>query len=543
MPREYSSRMIFSDLRVFYQTVYPKDEGSPLVLDIDETKSLKLKYSQNIFSLQVSSINYDYPSLILYSWKLEGFYDGWSRPGEENVIRFTNLNPGHYTLRVRAISSEDRRMVLEERSIDIIVEQPIWLSIWALLLYALILVAIASIALRIIVLRKQRKISDDKIRFFVNTAHDIRTPLTLIKAPLEELSDREKLSKEGTDNLSTALRNVNALLRLTTNLINFERADTYSNNFYVSEYELGAYMTDIVNVFRSYASVKHIDLTYESNFRYLNVWLDKDKMDSILKNIISNALKYTPEGGSVHVYAYETEDTWNVEVSDTGIGIPLDEQKKLFKMHFRGSNAINSKVTGSGIGLLLVWKLVHMHKGKLNFTSTEGKGSCIKVSFPKGEKRYRKAIHRPAPTKEQEQNNEPEQITSPEKGTPDTPAFNTPIEGYEHAQQQTQDAGNRQKILIVEDNDELREYLRRTLAENYHVQVCSNGKSALCIVKEYFPDLIISDIMMPEMRGDELCQKVKNDIDTSHIPVILLTALNTDKTSSTGCKPERMNTS
>lgn len=266
-------------------------------------------------------------------------------------------------------------------------------------------------------------------------------------------------------------------------------------------------------------------------------------MDSILKNIISNALKYTPEGGSVHVYAYETEDTWNVEVSDTGIGIPLDEQKKLFKMHFRGSNAINSKVTGSGIGLLLVWKLVHMHKGKLNFTSTEGKGSCIKVSFPKGEKRYRKAIHRPAPTKEQEQNNEPEQITSPEKGTPDTPAVNTPIEGYEHAQQQTQDAGNRQKILIVEDNDELREYLRRTLAENYHVQVCSNGKSALCIVKEYFPDLIISDIMMPEMRGDELCQKVKNDIDTSHIPVILLTALNTDKTSSTGCKPERMNTS
>lgn len=529
MPREYSSRMIFSDLRIFYQTVYPKDEGSPLVLDIDETKSLKLKYSQNIFSLQVSSINYDYPSLILYSWKLEGFYDGWSRPGEENVIRFTNLNPGHYTLRVRAISSEDRRMVLEERSIDIIVEQPIWLSIWALLLYALILVAIASIALRIIVLRKQRKISDDKIRFFVNTAHDIRTPLTLIKAPLEELSDREKLSKEGTDNLSTALRNVNALLRLTTNLINFERADTYSNNFYVSEYELGAYMTDIVNVFRSYASVKHIDLTYESNFRYLNAWLDKDKMDSILKNIISNALKYTPEGGSVHVYAYETEDTWNVEVSDTGIGIPLDEQKKLFKMHFRGSNAINSKVTGSGIGLLLVWKLVHMHKGKLNFTSTEGKGSCIKVSFPKGEKRYRKAIHRPAPTKEQEQNNEPEQITSPEKGTPDTPAVNTPIEGYEHAQQQTQDAGNRQKILIVEDNDELREYLRRTLAENYHVQVCSNGKSALCIVKEYFPDLIISDIMMPEMRGDELCQKVKNDIDTSHIPVILLTALNTDK--------------
>ena len=244
--------------------------------------------------------------------------------------------------------------------------------------------------------------------------------------------------------------------------------------------------------------------------------------------IVADFNRYNAMNGNT-IYDIYVDNEQRIWMANYPIGIPLDEQKKLFKMHFRGSNAINSKVTGSGIGLLLVWKLVHMHKGKLNFTSTEGKGSCIKVSFPKGEKRYRKAIHRPAPTKEQEQNNEPEQITSPEKGTPDTPAVNTPIEGYEHAQQQTQDAGNRQKILIVEDNDELREYLRRTLAENYHVQVCSNGKSALCIVKEYFPDLIISDIMMPEMRGDELCQKVKNDIDTSHIPVILLTALNTDK--------------
>lgn len=246
-------------------------------------------------------------------------------------------------------------------------------------------------------------------------------------------------------------------------------------------------------------------------------------------------MKYTPEGGKVHVYVYETEDTWNVEVSDTGIGIPLNEQKKLFKMHFRGSNAINSKVTGSGIGLLLVWKLVHIHKGKLSFTSTEGKGSCIKVSFPKGEKRYRKAMHRPIPLTEKEQErkklNDLEPITPAKESTPDLPVATavTSVEGYEDAQLKTQDADNRSKILVVEDNDELREYLRRTLAENYHVQVCSNGKSALYIIKEYFPDLIISDIMMPEMRGDELCQVVKNDIATSHIPIILLTALNTDK--------------
>ncbi len=532
LPRQYKTRMIFSDLRVFYQTVYPKDEGSPLILDIDETKSLQLKYEQNIFSLHVSSINYDYPSLILYSWKLEGFYDGWSRPGEENIIRFTNLSPGHYTLRVRAISNEDRRIVLEERSMDIIIEKPIWLSIWALLLYMLIFIAIAIITLRIIVLRKQKKISDDKIRFFVNTAHDIRTPLTLIKAPLEELAGSKALTKDEFDNLSIAIRNVNTLLRFTTNLINFERADTYSNTFYVSEHELGAYMTDTINLFQSYASIKHISLTYESNFRYLNVWLDKDKMDSILKNLLSNALKYTPEGGNVHVYAYEEEETWSVEISDTGIGIPLDEQKKLFKMHFRGSNAINSKITGSGIGLLLVWKLVHLHKGKLSFTSTEGQGSCIKVSFPKNERHYRKAIRRLNSEKGKEQNLEKdnELVLSLEESIPDIPvAATTSVEGYEDAQQQIQDDNNLQKILVVEDNDDLREYLRRTLAKSYSVQTCSNGKSALFIIKQYFPDLIISDIMMPEMRGDELCQIVKNDMVTSHIPIILLTALNTDK--------------
>lgn len=534
LPRDYKSHMIFSDLRVFYQTVYPKDEGSPLVMDIDETKSLQLKYDQNIFSLRVSSINFDYPSLILYSWKLEGFYDGWSRPGQENIIRFTNLNPGHYTLRVRAISNEDRRIILEERSMQITIEQPIWLSIWALLLYALFFIAIASITLRVIVMRKQRKISDEKIHFFVNTAHDIRTPLTLIKAPLEEITVRETLSKDGMDNLNTALRNVNALLRLTTNLINFERADTYSNKFYVSEYELGAYMTDIVSAFSSYASSKRIALTYESNFRYLNVWLDKDKMDSILKNIISNALKYTPSDGSVHIYAYEAEGYWNVEVSDTGIGIPLAEQKKLFKMHFRGSNAINSKVTGSGIGLLLVWKLVHIHKGKLYFSSTEGKGSCIKVSFPIDKKRYHKAMLRPVPKKEKEleKDEEPVRTDATNEDTPNTPAAVVSpfsIEGYEDAQQQVLNDDKRQKILIVEDNDELREYLRRSLEENYQVQTCANGKMALLIVKILFPDLIISDIMMPEMRGDELCQVIKNDIETSHIPVILLTALNTDQ--------------
>ncbi len=423
LPRSYSSKMIFSDFKLFYQTIYPGDEDSPLKA------------------------------------------------------------------------------------------QPFWLTFWAMLVYTAILCLIAIVLLRILILRKQRKVSDEKIHFFINTAHDIRTPLTLIKAPLEELREKEELSKEGISNMNTALRNVNALLRLTTNLINFERADVYSSELYISEHELNTFMNEIFNAFQQYANIKHINFTYESNFRYMNVWFDKEKMESIFKNIISNALKYTPENGNVQVFVSETSDSWSVEVRDTGIGIPANEQKKLFKLHFRGSNAINSKVTGSGIGLMLVWKLVRLHKGKINLSSIENQGSVIKITFPKDSKRFRKA-HLATPSKQRIEN-------TIDNVPPPSPEI------YENAQKK--ENINHRRILIVEDNDELRNYLSQTLSEEYFVQVCSNGKEALTIIPEYKPELVISDIMMPEMRGDELCQAIKNNIETSHIPVILLTALNNEK--------------
>ena len=515
LPRNYSSKMIFSDFKLFYQTVYPGDENSPLKESINDTKVLKLEYNQNIFSLQVSSINYDYPSNILYSWKLEGFYTEWSKPSSENTIRYTNLAPGAYTLKVRTISNEDKRIVLEERSLDIIIAQPFWLTFWAMLLYAGILSLIAAILLRIFILRKQRKVSDEKIHFFINTAHDIRTPLTLIKAPLEELREKEALSKEGISNMNTALRNVNALLRLTTNLINFERADVYSSELYISEHEINTFMNEIFNAFQQYANIKHINFTYESNFKYMNVWFDKEKMESIFKNIISNALKYTPENGNVQIFVSETTDSWSVEVRDTGIGIPASEQNKLFKLHFRGSNTVNSKVTGSGIGLMLVWKLVRLHKGKINLSSVENQGSVIKITFPKNSKLYRKA-HLATPGKQQRQ-----EIKTISDVPPPSPEIYETVQKKKNA--------DHQRILIVEDNDELRTYLSQTLSDDYTIQVCSNGKEALIIIPEYKPELVISDIMMPEMRGDELCKAIKNNIETSHIPVILLTALNNEK--------------
>lgn len=504
------SRMIFSDFHISYQPVFPDGKDSPLQDCIDRTEVLKLKHNQNTFSFNVSTINYDSPENTLYSWKLAGFYEKWTQPGVNNLIRFTNLPPGKYTLHIRALSKEEHDVVFEERTMKIIITQPFWSSWWAILFYVLLVIWGFSFIIRVINLRKQKKISDEKTQFFINTAHDIRTPLTLIKAPLEELMEEETLSEIGIIRTQTALRNVDSLLRLSSNLINFQRADVYSSKLCVSEYELNTYMKEVRDAFMNYASIKHIDFTYESTFNFLNVWFDKDKMDSILKNIISNSLKYTPENGKVSISVSNTNDSWKVVINDTGIGIPSTEQGKLFKLHFRASNAINSKVTGSGIGLMLVGKLVSLHGGKINVESVEHQGTTVKIVFPINNKNLQSSGLKPSSESE---------IETPELTAPGT--FKYVVNAANNA--------DLQRILIVEDNDELRSYLISLLSPSYNVQACGNGKEALIIVKEFWPELILSDVMMPEMRGDELCIAIKNDIETSHIPILLLTALGEEK--------------
>lgn len=510
MPKTGDSHMIFSDFRIFYQTVYPNDPNSPLTKDIDQIEKLNLKYMQNTFSIRVSSINYDYPSDILYTWQLEGFYDGWTTPSDEGTIRFTNVAPGTYTLRVRSVSKEDNKHVLQERILKITVAHPVWLSFWAICIYVLTIILATYVIFRLHSMRREKKASDERTRFFINTAHDIRTPLTLIKAPLEEIQQKENLSEESQANMLTAMKNVDTLIRLTTNLINFSKANVYSSSLRISEHELNTYMEGIYHAFYSYAEAKQIKLDYKSNFEYQNVWFDKEKMDSITKNLISNAIKYTPAHGEVHIITRH-DNNWSLEITDTGIGIPAKEQKKLFKLHFRGSNAINAKITGSGIGLMLVWKLVRIHKGKISIESVENKGTRVKVIFP--QKQFRS---QQVPTKTVQQENV-------------VPVSPSAVSPHTYKDQYRQHVQNAQRILVVEDHDDLREYLSHTLSEAYQVETCTNGKEALKIIPEFKPDLVLSDIMMPEMRGDELCSAIKNNILTSHIPVILLTALNDEK--------------
>lgn len=520
LPSNYSSKLVFSEFITYYKSPDEKEKETILKSNIDETKKIYLKCNQNVFTFKLASINYDNPSNILYSWKLDGLYNEWNKPSRESTIRYTNLNSGKYKFCIRAISNENGK-ILEEKSIDIVIKPPFWRSIWAFIVYIILLILITRVPLRYYNMRKEGKISNEKIHFFINTAHDIRTPLSLIKAPLEELTDKENLTDEGKMNLETAIKNTNTLFKLITNLINFEKTEMYSSKMRVGEYELFTFLDELLDHFQPYAESNHIKLVYESNFRFLNVWFDKEKMESILKNLISNAIKYTSQNGEVHIYAFSTVDYWGIEVSDTGIGIPESEQNKLFRLFFRGSNAINSKVAGSGIGLLLVRKLVNLHKGTIGLKSKENEGSTFKISFPQGHKHFKKnqlewdlEIDHNSHIEE-----DFEQTCTSERSSQILPPT---INRDSHLK--------RQRILLVEDNDDLRAYLQRSLSESYYLYTASDGQEGWNITQSVKPDLVISDIMMPNMRGDELCTKIKNDINTSHIPIILLTALN-DKTN------------
>ena len=501
LPREFKSKMVFSNLNIHYQQMLPGMEGSPLTVPIDQTEKITLAHDQDIFSIEVSSINYDRPSRILYSWKLEGFYNEWTKPNQRNLIRYMNLAPGDYTLKVRAILLDDGR-TLEERSLRIHVDPPFSQTMGAYTIYILIGVLTIFIIMRYLWMRKESMLSHEKIQFFINTAHDIRTPLTLIKGPLSEISRTEQLTEKGKENLQYAIRSTDSLAELANKLIDFQKEERYTSIINVSLCDLNQYIANFTEMFRPYSRKKGILLTFEGTESPLEGWIDVNKMDSILHNLLSNAMKYTPEGGQVKVILQGNNTHWSVEISDTGIGISASDQKKMFKQLFRGQNAINQRITGSGIGMLQTYRLVKRHLGNITVTSEENKGTTFHLRFPTDHKKY---IHHKDTV-----SNESVPYFIPE------PTDNS---SYKPSPQTAP------SLLIVEDNPDLRNFLRQSLAESYRITEAQNGQEALETIAQEQPDLIISDIMMPVMRGDDLCQTLKDNMETSHIPIILLTAL------------------
>lgn len=466
-----------------------------------QTGKMSFSHSENTLIVHFESINYQYQHDIQYQYYLEGYDHQWSVPSSYQQARFATLPPGSYTLHVKAMGRSNGR-ILGESTLRIHIAQPWWNSWWAWIVYLSIFGAIVYFGWDYYRERLHRKYYDDKINFFVNTAHNIRTPLSLVLAPLADLAKDTTLGDKSRKFLEMALRNGDKLLRVVTELLDFQKIAVAKTQVHLQNVELSVLLRQQVDKFHISAQEKHISLRLTICGQHV-FSTDLSMMDLIFENLLSNAVKYTPVGGTITVSASVDEVGKQVciQVSDTGIGIPKSDARYIFQSFFRASNAVNSQEMGSGLGLMLTRQLVQKLGGKLTFESEEGKGSAFLVVLPDNGYVDVSVSSKPSSLPETSDNfvSTDEKIKS-EESLKDT-------------------------LLFVDDNEDLRQYIRMAFADQYHVVDVESGETALKYLSENGEcDIVVSDVMMPGMQGDELCRSIKENKETSWLPVILLTA-------------------
>ncbi len=487
----------FTAFNLFYQRVAVNSKNSPLNKVIDKTEHLTLNNSQRSFSFEFINVLSSLHSKTLYSWKLEGFDKEWSASTKEHKAVYTNVPSGDYKFIIKATNIENQRESVT-RYIELTINPPFWASSFALFIYFILISAMAYFVIRYWKNRIEVKHSEERIRFFVNMAHDVRTPITLVKAPLNEI-EHENLTDNGRSALSLAQRNLDKLFNLITQLLDFQRVESDAMQLNVEETALNEFMTNAIGNFSQLAKEKNIELDIILPPDEFNVWIDRKKLTLCLENLLSNAIKYTATAGKIQARVSTNESLLFIEIADDGIGIPLKNQKNLFERFFRAENAINSNETGSGIGLMLTKKLVLMQKGKISFKSIERLGTTFTLEIP-----CSKDVFKPT---ELIQKND----------------FSNNIIEEEDIEESI--SLKKIKILLVEDNNEIRDYLSKQLRREYRVEEAPDGNKALELAKKIAPDFILSDIMMPGIDGFELCSILKRNIETCHIPILLLSSL------------------
>ncbi|WP_294593547.1 hybrid sensor histidine kinase/response regulator transcription factor [uncultured Bacteroides sp.] len=481
----------FTDFRIDNIDISEAMNMRPKLMQMLADSTVVLSYRHNSFTVGFESISFRYQSNIVYEYMLEGFDRGWNSPGRNEQLRYTNVSPGKYRLYVQS-RSLNNGIILSSRSVDIIICQPWWNTWWAWLLYIITLCSIVAIIIRSKQQQLMRRYMNEKITFFISVAHDIRTPLTLVKAPLDELHHDSTLHDRAAQAVQLARSNLDKLLNMLSQLLDFERMEHPNMKPRIEAVSLSQIVGELVIAFQPLCQQKNLTLKTNEIDNNLYVWADTNLLNRILTNLLSNAIKYTSAEGNVGIRVKAEGDKIKITVADTGIGISSKEQKKLFTSFFRASNAINSGASGIGLGLLQAKRFASLLKGDIKFTSTEGKGSEFTLILNK---------------------------------------VTTAISTHNHYSETTETAENvasgdsdKDLLLIVEDNDELRRYMRQLFEPLYRVIDKSNAAEALECMETQYPSLVLTDVMMPGMQGDEMCHRIKSNPTTSGIPVILLTA-------------------
>ena len=492
---------------------------------VTNTDRFELDHQDNTFSVMLSTFSYDNPEHIIFLYSVNG--DKWIRLQQgKNEITFSHMPPGTYSFRVKAMDNKDMSDI-HEFTIHI---HPAWyFSIWAEIVYLLMLAAAIAWYLNMRRRKEQdhlrlqehihaEEMTEAKLRFFINISHEIRTPMTLIVAPLLSLLKDDK-DPQRQSVYKTIRRNAERILNLINQMMDLRKIDKGQMAMRMSETDIIGFTKDIYNLFGQQAKTKNISLIFKHDDESLNVWIDRGNFDKVLMNILSNAFKFTPSGGEIIISIKHDVQHVTIAVNDNGEKIPEDKLEKIFQRFYQNASITNDRQTGTGIGLDLTRSLVELHHGTITAANNaNGHGCTFTVTIPMGNGHLKPE----------------EMIVACDEKNNDNPLNESNIDDNAEEEvniTQKPDTGNkrRQTIVVVEDDMEIRTYLSNELGDEFRIIECADGKEALPVILREIPALVISDIMMPEMDGNTLCSKIKANVNTNHIPVILLTAKSRDE--------------
>lgn len=527
-PNTFKPKLFFSKLRINNSLVQPgKNSNNDFDLpeDIAFIKDLELNYNQRSIAIDFSSLHFWQPEKNIYAYKLEGHDKDWSySSGSGNTAIYSNLSPGKYTLLLKG-SNNYGIWSDEIKSLDLEIYPPLFLSKLFLFIYFLLALGIIIFALRfysarlhlrneVKLARLEKEHSEEiaitKQQFFTNISHELRTPISLILPPIQQALGKSDLDEKTKSLLKLAEKNSNRLMRLVNQILDFRKLEQDSLELKVVSFDLVSFCKELCELFVDKAARNEVQFRFHSELGSCLIWADKDKLETVLYNLLSNAFKFTSKSGTVEflLKSHLADEKFKkggveIQIHDTGIGIDAEDQARVFDRFYQTSKAKKME-SGSGIGLSMVKEYTNLHYGEVKVESQSGEGSCFTVTLPLGNVHFPIEVEQKSNTlnllvSKQEDNNSPEQY------------------------QYDLDSG-KPIILIVEDYPDMVDYLSIHLKEDYHLVIAHNGQEALEKIKSFLPEVIISDIMMPVMDGLTLCKKIKENPKTSHIGMILLTA-------------------
>ena len=516
--KERTLRLRFVDVLIDDKTVHQGDfSGNYEMLQglIDDCGRLDVCHTDNHFALElcVEGMNNQH---VTYEYSIDG--GKWIDQGANNArIIFDNLQPGTYHIKVRAHALGT---VSEERELVAVVHPAWYASVWAKIVYFLLFLALCwfvyeyvmrQVRLRRIMARnrQQRELNEARIQFFMNISHEIRTPMTLILAPLERMMGKDK-DPEHQRNYMLMKENSNRILRLINQMMDVRKIEQGKFLLDYHSVELVEFLRNIYDVFATNAQSRNIQYEFVHDVDRLTVYVDPDNMDKIVMNLLSNAFKFTPDGGKITLQLIGGESDFEVRVADSGIGIPDEEKQKVFERFYSAKH--QNGYIGTGIGLNLTSLLVRLHKGHITIEDNpEGKGTLFVVNMPVGDDSLRVI-------KQEMVEDSQDARTVGDEEISELLSVDAPNDAH------------RKNVLLVEDDEAIRQYVQDELSPELMVQACANGQEAWDYIVSHpgKVDIVISDIMMPVMDGMTLCQKLKSNFNTNHIPVVLMTALGSD---------------